>query len=40
MKNCDEFVEWQRDCLDFIDDEKYVILSSPTGSGKTRCYEK
>ena len=38
--NNNELVEWQRDCLDFIKDESCVVLSAPTGSGKTRCYEE
>lgn len=33
------FVKWQKDCISNIIDKKYVILSSPTGSGKTKCYE-
>ena len=34
-----ELARWQKDCLSFIEDERYVILSSPTGSGKTKVYE-
>lgn len=34
-----ELVWWQKDCLSFIRNERYVILSSPTGSGKTKVYE-
>lgn len=33
-------VEWQRKCLEDIDGKSCVILSSPTGSGKTTVYEK
>lgn len=32
-------VNWQRNCLEAIKDKNCVILSSPTGSGKTTCYE-
>ena len=31
---------WQRNCLANIMDKNCVILSSPTGSGKTACYEE
>lgn len=30
--------EWQEECLEEIKDKQYVILSSPTGSGKTRVF--
>ena len=33
-------VDWQKRCLEEISDKNCVILSSPTGSGKTTCYEE
>ena len=35
-----KLVDWQNNCLETIKDKNYVILSSPTGSGKTTCYER
>lgn len=35
-----KLVEWQKKCLDEIADKNCVILASPTGSGKTTCYEE
>ena len=35
-----ELVEWQKDFLKVAGKEECVILSAPTGSGKTRCYEE
>jgi len=37
--NIDNRVKWQIDCDDVIKDKDCVILSSPTGSGKTGRYE-
>ena len=39
MEYLDKRVKWQIDCDDIIKDENNVILSSPTGSGKTGRYE-
>lgn len=33
-------VNWQKKCIEQIKDEKNVILSSPTGSGKTKVYKE
>lgn len=33
-------VDWQRNFLESTKDKNCVILSSPTGSGKTTCYEE
>ena len=33
-------VNWQNNCLETIKEKNCVILSSPTGSGKTTCYEE
>lgn len=32
--------KWQKECLEEIKNKNCVILSSPTGSGKTTCYEE
>ena len=37
--NLDNRVEWQINCDNRISTEQNVILSSPTGSGKTARYE-
>lgn len=34
----DNDVKWQEECLDKIADSQNVILSSPTGSGKTKVF--
>lgn len=34
-----DLANWQKKCINTIKDKQYVILSSPTGSGKTKCYE-
>ncbi len=33
-------VKWQRDCFETIKDDENVIISSPTGSGKTKVFLK
>jgi len=33
-----ELLPWQSECLEKIKNERNVILSSPTGSGKTRVF--
>lgn len=32
--------EWQEECSNYIKNSNYVILSSPTGSGKTNVFLK
>lgn len=34
----DSGFEWQEECLNEIQDKNNVIISSPTGSGKTRVF--
>lgn len=34
----DNDIKWQQECLKKISDKSNVILSSPTGSGKTRVF--
>ena len=35
-----ELVRWQKDCFERIKDDENVIVSSPTGSGKTKVFLK
>ena len=37
---CGDGFEWQSKCLNEIKDDNNVIISSPTGSGKTRVFLK